>query len=52
MCFVQWRLDAPEKGDARGVRWERMCGWGNTLSEVKGREDEVGGSWGRDWEGR
>jgi len=26
MCLVLWRLDAPEKGDATGVRWEWVWG--------------------------
>ena len=25
-CLVLWRLDALEKGDARGVRWEWVGG--------------------------
>jgi hypothetical protein len=44
--LVLWRLDAPEKGDARGVRWEGVRGWvgrlENTLLEAKGRAEEVG----------
>ena len=39
------RLDAPEKGDARGVRWEWVSGWGSTLIEAKGRGREKMG-WG------
>ena len=30
--LVLWRLDAPEKGDARGLRQE----WGGTFLEAKG----------------
>jgi hypothetical protein len=41
MPSVLWRLYVPEKGDARGVRWEWVCGWGSTLLEVKGRRDGV-----------
>ena len=43
MSVFLWRLDAPEKGDARGVRW--VGGWESTLLEVKGRGDGVGGLW-------
>jgi hypothetical protein len=43
MSVFLWRLDAPEKGDARRVRW--MGGWESTLLEVKGRGDGVGGLW-------
>ena len=33
-CLVLWRLDDPENGGARGVRWE----WeGSTLLEAKGK---------------
>jgi hypothetical protein len=36
--LVLWKLNAPEKRDARGVRQE----WGGgTLLETKGREDGV-----------
>jgi hypothetical protein len=39
MCLVLWRLDAPEKADARGVRWKCVDEWvGSTLLEGKGRE--------------
>jgi hypothetical protein len=38
MCLVLWRLDAPEKGDARGMRLEWVGGWVSTLLEAKGRE--------------
>jgi hypothetical protein len=43
-----WRLDAPGKGDARGVRWEWVGG--STLLEAKGRGGE-GCLWKGDWEG-
>jgi hypothetical protein len=29
--LVLWRLDVPEKGDARRVRWEWEDEWGSTL---------------------
>ena len=32
-----WRLDAPGKGDARGVRWEWVGEWVSTLLEAKER---------------
>ena len=48
--LVLWRLDAPEKGDARGVRWEWVGRWGNTLLQAKGKQ--MGGLWREDWEGR
>ena len=35
--LVLWSLDAPEKGDARRVRHEWMCGWRSTILEVKER---------------
>lgn len=40
-----WRLDAPKKWDARGVRWEYVGWWGSTLLEAKGKRDVVGYSW-------
>jgi hypothetical protein len=40
--LVLWRLDAPEKGDARGVRREWVGEWGSTLLEAKGMELEWG----------
>ena len=43
MCLVLWRLDASEKRDARGVRWEWLGGWGSTLLEAKRRRWEVHG---------
>jgi hypothetical protein len=36
MCLVLWRLDAPEQGNARGVR-------GSTLLKAKGKVYGVGG---------
>jgi hypothetical protein len=35
--LVLWRLDAPEKGDARWMRQEWVGGWRSTLLEAKGR---------------
>jgi hypothetical protein len=35
--LVLWRLDAPEKGDARGVMWEQVGEWVSTLLEAKER---------------
>ena len=35
--MVLWRLDAPEKGDARGVMWEQVGEWVSTLLEAKER---------------
>jgi hypothetical protein len=35
-CLVLWRLDAPEKGDARRMKLEWVGGWGSTLLELKG----------------
>ena len=35
--MILWRLDAPEKGDARGVRQEWVDGWEITLLEAKGK---------------
>lgn len=40
--LVLWRLDAPEWGNTRVVRWEWMGGWGSTLTEVGGRRDGMG----------
>jgi hypothetical protein len=37
--LVTWRLDAPEKGDARGVMQELVAGRGSTLLEAKRREN-------------
>ena len=37
--MVLWRLNTPEKGDARGVRWEWGSGWGSTFLKAKGTED-------------
>ena len=37
--MVTWRLDAPEKGDARGVMQELVAGRGSTLLEAKRREN-------------
>lgn len=34
--MVLWRYDVPEKGDARGVRWEWESGWESTLLEERG----------------
>ena len=48
--FFLWRLDAPEKGDTRGVRQEWVDGWGNTLLEAKGSRWD-GGLRREDWEG-
>ena len=45
--MVLWRLDSPEKGDARGEKWEWVSGWGNTLLEAKGRDIRVEGRPGR-----
>ena len=33
--MVLWRLDAPEKEDAREVRQEWVGGWGSTFLEEK-----------------
>jgi hypothetical protein len=35
--LVLWRLNAPKKEDARGVRQEKVNWWGSTLLEVKKR---------------
>ena len=35
--LVLWRLDAPEKGDARGIRWEWLGGEGAKKGLRKGR---------------
>ena len=35
-CLVLWRLDALEKGDARGVKQEWVGEWGSTILEAKG----------------
>ena len=40
--MVLWKLDSPEKGDARGVRWEWVGGCGSTLLEARGREMRCG----------
>ena len=40
--LVLWRPDAPEKGNARGVRWDWMGGWESTLLEAKGMGMERG----------
>jgi len=38
MCLILWKLDAPGKWDASGVRWEWVGCWeGSTLSETMGR---------------
>jgi hypothetical protein len=34
--LVLWKLDAPAKVDARGVKWEWVGEWGSTLLEAKG----------------
>ena len=39
MCLDLWRLDAPEKGDSRGRKWEWVGRWGSTLLESKGKGD-------------
>jgi hypothetical protein len=36
--LVLWRLDAPEKGGARRVRWEWVGGWGSILLKQRRRE--------------
>jgi hypothetical protein len=43
-CLVLCRLDAPKKGDTRGVRWEWVERCGSTLLETKGKRNEVEGS--------
>jgi hypothetical protein len=35
--LILWRLDGPEKGNARRLRWERMGWWGNTHLEAMGK---------------
>jgi hypothetical protein len=35
--LVLWGLDAPEKGDARGIRWEWLGGEGAKKGLRKGR---------------
>jgi hypothetical protein len=35
--LVLWRIDAPEREEARGVRWGLVSGWGNNLLEAKER---------------
>jgi hypothetical protein len=37
-----WRLDAPEKGVARGVRKEWVGEWGRTLIEARRKVMEWG----------
>ena len=37
MGLFLWRLNAPEKGNTRGVRWEWLGRCGNTLLKAKGR---------------
>jgi hypothetical protein len=34
MCLILWKLDAPGKRDAGGMRWGCVDGWGSTPSEV------------------
>jgi hypothetical protein len=46
--LVLWRLDAPEKGDARGVRQEWI---GENPLRGKGEGDGVGDLGRVDWEG-
>ena len=46
--MVLWRLDAPEKGDARGVRQEWI---GENPLRGKGEGDGVGDLGRVDWEG-
>jgi hypothetical protein len=48
--LVLWRLEAPEKGDARGVGQEWEDGWRSTLLETK-RRGEGESLWRGDWEG-
>ena len=40
--MVLWRLDVPEKEDARRMRQERMDRWVSTCLELKGRGMELG----------
>ena len=42
--MVLWRLVAPEKEDARRIRWEWMSGWRSTLLETKWRGNGVEGN--------
>jgi hypothetical protein len=51
MHLVLWRLDAPEKGDAREVMWEWVGGLGSTFLEVKEKLYVVGLSWSRTGKG-
>ena len=44
--MVLWRLNGPEKGDARGVSEVGVGEWWSTLLEAKGRGG--GGFW-RGW---
>ena len=54
--LVLWRLVAPEKGEARGVRQDWMSGSMSTLIEAKGRtqrrRDRTGWLWKRSQGGR
>ena len=43
--MVLWKLDAPEKGNAREIKQEWMGEWESTFSEAKYRE------WGGDYGG-
>jgi hypothetical protein len=36
MCLVLWRLDAPEKGDIKGVIWECLRELESTHLEANG----------------
>jgi hypothetical protein len=49
--LVIWRLDAPERGYATGVRQEWVGEWESTFLEAKGREGGLEDSWRRDQEG-
>jgi hypothetical protein len=41
-CLVLWRLIAPGKWDARGVKQEWVDWWGSTLLEAKGSREGLG----------
>jgi hypothetical protein len=45
--LVLWRLVAPAKEDASGVRQERVGGWRSILLEANGRGMGWGGAEGR-----
>jgi hypothetical protein len=49
--LVLWRLDTPEKEDARRLRLEWVGVWRSTLLKVKEREMGWRGSWREDQEG-